>query len=281
MSTTPADQAHKQAAIEQWTADPCGAEGIEEPPGSRPYAEQLLKGRAEYAPWLADTFDYGGARGLDVLDIGCGQGIDVMNYALNGAQAVGVDLTPRHVELARAHLAAMGLPGEIVEGDAESLPFGTSSFDRVSSNGVLHHTPDIDAALREAHRVLRPGGEATIVLYNRRSAHYWIEQVLHEGLMRGKLVRSRSMEGVLSSGVELSSIGARPLVRVYSPGQLRRKLRAAGFGLVGAEVRHFLPSDTFITLLLHRRGVLYKRSTRDRIGRLVGWYVVGRGVRAA
>lgn len=275
-----AETRHKRAAIEQWTADPCGSEGIEETPGSRPYAERLLKARAEYAPWLADSLDYAGARGLDVLDVGCGQGIDLVNYALNGARVVGVDLTPRHVELARTHLGAMGLTGEVVEGDAEALPFKDASFDRVSSNGVLHHTPGIDAALREAHRVLRPSGEATIVLYNRRSAHYWIEQVLHEGVLRGKLLRERSMEGVLSAGVEVSSIGARPLVRVYSPRRLRRKLRAAGFRLVSVEVRHFLPSDTFLTLALHRRGMMSKRSTRDRIGRLAGWYVVGRGVRA-
>lgn len=279
MATTPADVRHKQAAIEQWTADPCGSHGLDDPPGSRPYVENMLKARAEYAPWMADALSYAGARSMDVLDVGCGQGIDVVNYALNGANAVGIDLTPRHVELARAHLDAMGLPGEVVEGDAEALPFPDGSFDRVSSNGVLHHTPGIDAALREINRVLRPGGEATVILYNRRSAHYWIEQVLHEGLMRRKLLRERSMERVLSSGVERSSIDARPLVRVYSPRQVRRMLRDAGFGQVGVEVRHFLPSDTFVTLALHRRGRLSTRSVRERIGRVAGWYVVGRGVR--
>ena len=92
---------------------------------------------------------YDEARGLRVLDVGCGQGIDVYRYALAGAQATGIDLTPRHVELARRHLSAMRLDAEIVEGDAESMPFGDATFDRVSSNGVLHHTPDLPAALRE------------------------------------------------------------------------------------------------------------------------------------
>ena len=236
--------------------------------------------RAEYAPWMADVLEYGGARGRDVLDVGCGQGIDLANYALNGARATGVDLTPRHVELARAHLEALGLSGTVVHGDAEALPFDDASFNRVSSNGVLHHTPDMARALAEVRRVLRPGGEATIIVYNRRSLHFWVEQFLHEGIMRRKLLREGSMAGVLSAGVERSSIEARPLVRVYSPGELRRMLRDAGFAEVQVQVRHFLPSDTFVTLALHRRGRLRGRFTCDRIGRAAGWYVVGRGVRA-
>lgn len=111
----------------------------------------------------------------------------------------------------------MGLEAEIVEGDAENLPFEDARFDRVSSNGVLHHTPDMPAALREVRRVLKPGGEARIIVYNRHSFHYWLTQVLYEGVLRGGLLKERSMEGVLSRGVEYSSIGARPLVRVYSP----------------------------------------------------------------
>jgi ubiquinone/menaquinone biosynthesis C-methylase UbiE len=269
----------KQAAVEQWSADPCGSHGVEGPPGSRPYAEGLLRMRAEYGPWFADALDYAGARGLDVLDIGCGQGIDLMNYALNGARATGVDLTPRHVELAGEHLAAMGLEGAVVQGDAEALPFRDGAFDRVSSNGVLHHTPDIERALAEARRVLRPGGTATIVVYNRRSFHYWVEQFLHEGLMRRGLLREGSMAGVLSAGVERSEIGARPLVRVYSPHRLKRMLRDAGFEGVSVDVRHFLPSDTFVTDALHRRGLLRRRAVRDRIGRIGGWYAVGYGVR--
>jgi ubiquinone/menaquinone biosynthesis C-methylase UbiE len=276
----PALAPEKKAAIEQWTADPCGPAGAEADPGTRPYFEHQLRARADYAPWMAEVLDYPGSRRRRVLDVGCGQGIDVANYALNGAEPTGVDLTPRHVELARQHLEAMGLEGEIVEGDAESLPFEDASFDRVSSNGVLHHTPDMDAALREINRVLRPGGEATVIVYNRRSFHYWIQQVVHEGLMERKLLAERSMEGVLSSGVEVSSIGARPLVRVYSPRQLRRMLRDAGFAEVSTEVRHFNTSDTFITASLALRGRLRRRSTLDRIGRIGGWYVVGRGRRA-
>jgi ubiquinone/menaquinone biosynthesis C-methylase UbiE len=231
---------------------------------------------------MADELGYQETRGLRVLDVGCGQGIDLALYASAGAVVSGIDLTTRHVELSRLHLAALGFKGEVFEGDAESLPFPDASFDRVSSNGVLHHTPDMPAALREIRRVLEPGGEARVIVYNRRSFHYWLTQVLWQGILRGWLLKERSMAGVLSRGVEYSSIGARPLVNVYTPREVAGMLRAAGFGNVSVSVRHFQPSDTPITYVLKDRlTVLGNPNVLDRIGRLGGWYVVGRGVRPA
>jgi ubiquinone/menaquinone biosynthesis C-methylase UbiE len=76
----------------------------------------------------------------------------------------GIDLTPRHVELARANLDVHCLGGAVVLGDAERLPFDDASIDHVSSNGILRYMPDIAAALRNVRRVPRPCGEARIVL---------------------------------------------------------------------------------------------------------------------
>jgi ubiquinone/menaquinone biosynthesis C-methylase UbiE len=247
----------KQRAIEQWTADPCGpdvrGQGI----------RALLRARREYAPWIPEALDYAGACGLDVLDVGCGQGIDLCEYGLAGARITGIDLTPRHVELARAHSAALGLEGTVVIGDAEAMPFADQSFDRASANGVLHHTPDIDAALREMRRVLRPGGLATIIVYNRNSWHFWVYQVLHRGIARGGLLRERTIANLLSSGVECSSIGARPLVRVYTRRQVAELMRSAGFHEVDTTVCPYKPTDTVLPF-------------RPRGG---GWYVIGRGIR--
>ena len=280
---TPTDIADaKRAAVEQWTADPCGSNIAAGEPGSRSYFESLVRRRFEYGPWMPEALGYDETSGLDVLDVGCGQGIDVYRYALAGARATGVDLTPRHVELARAHIAAMGLEAELVEGDAEQLPFADASFDRVSSNGVLHHTPDMPAALREIRRVLVPGGEGRIIVYNKRSFHYWVKQVVWEGVVRRGLIRERSMAGVLSSGVEVSSIDARPLVRVYSPRRLEQLMRAAGFAQVATAVRHFHPSDTPVTAVLAARlKALGDPAVLDRIGRLGGWYIVATGTKPA
>ncbi len=273
---------HKQASIEQWTADPCGSSVADGEPGSRTYFEHLLEARHDYAPWMRDALGYDDTSGLAVLDVGCGQGIDLYHYATAGARATGIDLTPRHCELARLHLDVMGLEAEVVNGDAELLPFADATFDRVSSNGVLHHTPDMPAALREVHRVLRPGGEARIIVYNRRSLHYWINQVVYQGIIRRGLLEEKSMEGVLSRGVEYSSIGARPLVRVYSPREMRLLMEEAGFATFSSSVRHFRTTDTFVThLLAPRIPALRDEKLLDRLARSAGWYVVARGVRAA
>ena len=66
----PTDIDAKQAAIEQWTADPCGANASEGEPGSRAYFERLLKGTAERARYLGEELEAAGAGGPRVLDVG-------------------------------------------------------------------------------------------------------------------------------------------------------------------------------------------------------------------
>lgn len=269
----------KEATVRLWTADPCGPDVTAEP-GTAACIEQLIAGRRAYCPWLDQALDYRSAAGLEVLDVGCGQGIDLVQYALAGARPTGVDLTPRHVELAQQHTQALSLTATIVQGDAELLPFPDRSFDRVASNGVLHHTPDMPAALREVRRVLRPGGEARIVVYNRRSYHYWLSQVLWNGILNRQLLQEGSMEGVMSRGVERSSIGARALVRVYSAPQLRRMMADAGFTRASTSVGGFNVEDTPLSMMLARyTRLLDDRRILDFLGRTGGWYVLATGQR--
>jgi hypothetical protein len=106
--------------------------------------------------------------------------------------------------------------------------------------------------------------------------------VLYQGIIRRGLLEEKSMAGVLSRGVEVSSIGARPLVRVYSPREMRRIMEDAGFATFSSTVRHFRATDTFVTdLLAPRIPALRDPKLLDRVGRSVGWYVIARGVRAA
>lgn len=260
----------KQRAIHQWSNDPCGPT-VPGMPGYRAYFEALDAGRRAYAPWMAEALRYDRASGLRVLDLGCGQGIDLVRYAAEGAEVTGVDITPRHVDLARRHLEAMGLPGTVIEADAEALPLPSHTFDIASSNGVLHHTPDMPAALRELHRVLKPGGAVAIIVYNRQSLHYWIHQVMTRGILCGGLLRERSMDGVLASNVERTSVRGRPLVRVYSARQVRTMLTNAGFCRVTTEVRGFHATDTVPTRILAPFPHVL-----SWIGRRLGWYVVAR-----
>ena len=104
--------------------------------------------------------------GEAVLDIGCGAGVDSLVAArLVGAtgRVVGLDVTPAMIERARAHQARLGLANLSFQvGDAEALPFPDNDFDAVISNGVFNLALDKEKALRETHRVLKPGGRFMI-----------------------------------------------------------------------------------------------------------------------
>src|SRR6185369_4534836 len=111
--------------------------------------------------------------------------------------------------------------GAFMIADGEHLPFASESFDVVYSNGVLHHTPDTTGAIREVHRVLRPGGTAKVMLYHRNSLNYWFEIILRRGLLGGEFLRGRSAEEIMSRVIEISNHDARPLVKVYSRRQAK------------------------------------------------------------
>jgi SAM-dependent methyltransferase len=107
-----------------------------------------------------------------VLEIGCGLGTDGAQFAQAGADYTGVDLTEAAVDLARKRFELFDLQGKFQTADAESLDFEDESFDLVYSHGVLHHTPETGKAIREIHRILRPGGRAVVMLYHRGSYNY-------------------------------------------------------------------------------------------------------------
>jgi SAM-dependent methyltransferase len=100
--------------------------------------------------------------GEDVLDVGCGAGMDTLIAAqMVGptGSVTGIDMTPEMAAKARRSVAETGLGTvTIVEGSAERMPFADASFDVVISNGVIDLIPDKDAVFSEIVRVLRPGG---------------------------------------------------------------------------------------------------------------------------
>jgi ubiquinone/menaquinone biosynthesis C-methylase UbiE len=103
--------------------------------------------------------------GSRVLDLACGHGRIASRLAQRGARVTGLDATPLFLDLARGRAAADGLSIEYVEGDMRRLPWGDESFDRVinwfTSFGYFDDE-DNRLVLREARRMLRPGGQLLI-----------------------------------------------------------------------------------------------------------------------
>jgi ubiquinone/menaquinone biosynthesis C-methylase UbiE len=174
-----------------WQANPCGVKFADAEVGTRLFFERVEEHRYRKEWHIPGAADFAGARGLRVLEVGCGLGTDGAQFARAGADYTGVDLTEASVELARRRFELFGLAGEFRVADAERLEFADESFDLVYSHGVLHHTPDAAAAVREIHRVLRPKGRAVVMLYHRDSYNYRVNiRVLRR--MGAHLLRSEA-----------------------------------------------------------------------------------------
>ena len=134
------------------------------------------KFRYNKEPWLKDLLRCV-ANNKTILEIGCGQGTDALTICSlkkDGAY-VGIDMSKvsvSHALRATEDLlknATIAVVPTFIQGNAESLDFSDASFDCVYSLGVLHHTQNITAALKEIERVLKPGGVGIIALYKKFS----------------------------------------------------------------------------------------------------------------
>jgi arsenite methyltransferase len=129
--------------------------------------DALPTGAVESFAGVGYPFAAGVIRSGDVvLDIGSGSGTDLLiaaRVAGREGRAIGLDMTPQMRAKAAANARAMGLDNvELVDGNAEAIPLPDASVDVVTSNGVINLVPDKAAAVREIHRVLRPGGRVQI-----------------------------------------------------------------------------------------------------------------------
>jgi len=170
---------------EFWNSNPCQSTLSSSDDRLRYFQEISNKrygGREWHIPIVAH---FPAFRGKDVLEIGCGIATDGLEFAKNGANCVGVDLTPHSIELARERFTIFGVPGRFeVANAAEGLPFPDSSFDHVYSFGVIHHSPDPQKIAGEIHRVLRKHGTFTVMLYNKSSINYYVEIMFLRKLFR-------------------------------------------------------------------------------------------------
>jgi ubiquinone/menaquinone biosynthesis C-methylase UbiE len=258
----------KQRAREQWSKDPAGAVyGDSHEVGTREFFDAVERHRyTEYAPWMPEVMGFNEFAGQRLLEVGCGMGTDLLQFARGGARVTAVDLTPRSIEISRRHLSLYGASGEFALADCETLPFADESFDVAYSNGVLHHTPDTAGAVREIHRVLRPGGQARVMLYHRRSFGYWTQIILRQGILRGEFLRGCSPADIMSKYVEVNQGGGRPLVKAYSRSEARRLFSM--FRSVKIQVEQLTRPELYFL------SPLVPDSVFQWLSRSVGWNVI-------
>ena len=140
-----------------------------EPLGSLGFFNQLDDYRFDKLHYLPKVVDFSSYKGKKMLEIGCGAGIDLVRFAREGADVIGIDLAEVSIDLARKNFAQRDLQGEFHVMDGQSTTFEDNRFDVVYAHGVLQYTADAPAMMREIYRVLKPGGEAIFMVYNRIS----------------------------------------------------------------------------------------------------------------
>ena len=157
---------------------------------------------------LLRLVDFSGYRGRQVLDVGCGAGVDLARFVKGGAAGVGVDLASSAAHLASENFRQQNLAGSFVEADGEQLPFPADAFDVVYAHGVVQYTTDGRGLIEECRRVLKPGGTAVFQVYNRIS---WLN----------------ALSKLMKVGLEHEDA---PVLRKYSIGEFRQML--SGFAQV-------------------------------------------------
>jgi SAM-dependent methyltransferase len=145
-------------------------EMTDQPVGTRAFFDDLDEYRFDKLHYLPRLVNFEAYRGKALLEVGCGIGTDLVRFARGGARVTGVDLSQTAIDLAKQNFALRDLqPAELRVANGESLPFADATFDVVYGHGVLQYTADASRLVRECHRVLRPGGEAIFMVYNRVS----------------------------------------------------------------------------------------------------------------
>jgi SAM-dependent methyltransferase len=224
------------------------------PPGSREFFDDLDQYHFEKLHHLLRLVNFDGYRGRSVLDVGCGAGVDLARFAKGGAEVTGVDVAPSAIELARANFAQQGLRGWFDVADGEHLPFAADHFDLVYAHGVVQYTVHPRRLVDECRRVLKPGGEAIVQVYNRIS---WLN----------------ALSKLMNVGLEHEDA---PVLMMFSIGELRQLL--AGFAQV-----QIVPERFPVKSRLHGgwKGALYNglfvgtfNALPLSIVRQFGWHLV-------
>ncbi|HJW89045.1 MAG TPA: class I SAM-dependent methyltransferase [Anaerolineales bacterium] len=175
-----------------------------QPIGSAGFFQELDEYRFDklrYLPRLVDCSGYGEKK---ILEVGCGVGIDLVRFARGGAVVTGIDLAEVSIALARQNFASNGLIADLQVMNGEALGFPKDSFDMVYAHGVLQYTANPERMVKEIHRVLRPGGTAIMMVYNRRS---WLN----------------ALSKVMNVGLEHEDA---PVLRKYSIGEFKQLLKS-------------------------------------------------------
>jgi ubiquinone/menaquinone biosynthesis C-methylase UbiE len=282
--------ADKQKDVEAfWDSKPCGSEQSKLAPISRDYFREIEQERYTHQRHVKRLLSNISWRGKNVLEVGTGVGTDARHIISEGGIYTGINVDRGSTDMTAKALEVYAMPGKVRKCSATAMDFPDSSFDVVYSFGVLHHIPDVDRAVDEIHRVLKPGGDVLVMVYNKTSINYYVEIMFLRKLVRRVLVLPGAVpflaqlgfpEDKLRRHLELYRSSRtmtqqewlsrntdgpeNPFSKVYSATEAANLFRR--FEVISNETYYFDPRHWGpIGRLLPRAGV-------DYLGRRLGWH---------
>jgi SAM-dependent methyltransferase len=189
------------------------------------------------------------------LEAGCGPAAIALNLALRGVEVAGIDLSANALCAARGEFTRRGLAGEFVRGDVRRISFPDATFDFVYAGGVVEHFRELDQALAEMGRVLRPDGRLLITVPALTLAYPYL-------FLRGNVPALPFLEGI-AAFVHFRLLRGKLATYGYERSFLRRRVRNVleAAGLTSVEVARF---DTHLPLLQLPKGL---RNVARRLAR--------------
>lgn len=218
--------AWQQANRAWWESTPMRydwREAVQFEPHSREYFMEIdrrfLSSAKAFLPWRTQPFEqlipYATLPESDVLEIGVGQGTHAQLIAPHCKSFTGIDLTEAASLATAKRLEIFGVKGDILQMDAEEMLFPDASFDYIWSWGVIHHSADTSRILRQMHRVLRPGGRATVMVYHRNWWNFLVVAGLLKGMVQAQFRDLANLHQVAQGATD----GA--IARYYTPREWR------------------------------------------------------------
>lgn len=185
----------KQSKVKDyWNGKPCDSDTSNRDSGTREYYLEIEQERYKHQSHILEILSKVDWRRKRVLEIGTGVGTDARKIIGYGADYTGVNVDQGSVKATDRAFNLFELEGKIIECSATELCFEDEYFDTIYSFGVLHHIPEVDKSISEIFRVLKPGGELLIMLYNRTSINYYIEIMF----LRKIALRLLALPGVIN-----------------------------------------------------------------------------------
>ena len=174
---------------------------------------------------------YDDHKGEVILDYGCGPGNDVVGWVVfsKASKIVAMDISRKALEIARQRVALHDVDAERLEfvqisDEGHQIPLPDGSVDYINCLGVLHHTSQPDAIMKEFFRVLAPGGRATIMVYHRDSIYVNLRIAYELQIVEGQYRGLSAMEAFSA----LADGGA-PIARLHGAEEFAAYCRSFGF----------------------------------------------------